>query len=182
MDIATLLPVIGLAARICLAIVFVTAAIGKLRHLAIFEGVVANYRILPRVAVKPAALALPWAELAVGASLLAPGLGPTPCIAAVALLAAFAGAMAVNLVRGRAHIDCGCHRTELRQTLRWSLVVRNLVLGSWLLTSFAARWTTDLSLVAVAIAAGAAAYLFYLLFNVFASLPAFNPLPARKLA
>ena len=42
----------------------------------------------------------------------------------------FALAMGINLHRGRAHIDCGCFRGTLRQTLRGALVLRNVVLTS----------------------------------------------------
>jgi hypothetical protein len=37
--------------------------------------------------------------------------------------------MAVNLRRGRGHIDCGCGHAELRQPLNWLLVFRNIALA-----------------------------------------------------
>ena len=175
---AALLFVIGLAARVCLALVFVTAAAGKLPHAAVLEGVVANYRLLPGRLVRPAARALPWAELAVGLALPAPIVGPVAVVAAIGLLLVFAWAMAVNLKRGRAHIDCGCRRPELRQPLQWSLVGRNLVLAGWLAIGLAAGLlgpaTVDPTLLAVAVAAGVIAFLFYALFNALASLTALN--------
>jgi hypothetical protein len=44
------------------------------------------------------------------------------------LLVLFAGAIAVNVMRGRTDIDCGCFRSALRQNLSWWLVLRNAVL------------------------------------------------------
>ena len=57
---------------------------------------------------------------AVGA-VASPGLA----LVAMALLALFAAAMAINIRRGRDHIDCGCGQSFLRQTLSWMLVARN---------------------------------------------------------
>ena len=38
--------------------------------------------------------------------------------------------MAVNLLRGRDHISCGCGGASGEQTLSWALVVRNLVFAA----------------------------------------------------
>jgi hypothetical protein len=47
--------------------------------------------------------------------------------------------MAINIRRGRRHIDCGCFQSALKQTLSWILVARNgvlaLLLGLALLTT-----------------------------------------------
>ena len=45
------------------------AALGKLTHWRILPGVIANYRLLPRAALAPAALLLPPVELVLGAAL-----------------------------------------------------------------------------------------------------------------
>ena len=49
---------------------------------------------------------------------------------AIALLVMFALAMAINLVRGRTEIDCGCFKSGLRQTVSGWLVGRNLLLAA----------------------------------------------------
>ena len=46
------------------------------------------------------------------------------------LLLAFAWAMAVNLRRGRAAIDCGCALGLLKERISWPLVARNLLLAA----------------------------------------------------
>jgi hypothetical protein len=45
-----------------------------------------------------------------------------------ALLVGFAGAVSINLVRGR-RIDCGCATAPSPRTIGWGLVVRDLVLA-----------------------------------------------------
>ena len=69
-----LLEAAGFTGRICLGLVFITAALGKLKHGRLFEGVIANYRILPRKAAGPGAWtssAAPKANSAQGRSIAA---------------------------------------------------------------------------------------------------------------
>jgi Methylamine utilisation protein MauE len=115
---------VALAIRVLVALVFLTAALGKVRHRLAFQGVVANYRLMPEIAVPAFALLLPPAETAVAAALLfAPS--PWPEVSGATLLIVFAAAMAINIWRGRPHIDCGCFQSALKQTLSWTLVARN---------------------------------------------------------
>eukprot|EP01037_Dinobryon_pediforme_P012987 gene12987-13089_t len=118
----------GMAGAIGTGIVFVGAGLGKLRHRELVPGVVANYRILPDALVAPVAALLPPVELVLGtgmiASVLVPGTLRLLALPAAALLIIFAAAMAINIVRGRSHIDCGCGRSQLRQPLHWGMIVR----------------------------------------------------------
>lgn len=129
---ATALSVTGLAASIGIGLIFTGAGIVKLRHRQLLPGVIANYRLLPDALVSPAAALLPLAEILIGAALIA-GLRPIPVLLGIALLGLFAFAMGINLLRGRAHISCGCGRPELSQSLSWALVLRNLLFGAALL-------------------------------------------------
>jgi hypothetical protein len=121
----------AIAVRALVGLVFIQAAVGKVRHWPILEGVISNYRILPDALARPAAALLPPIEFGLGAALMlwagAPVLG-----AAAGMLAIFAAAMGVNLLRGRSEIDCGCFQSDLRQQLSWPLVARNLVLAGLL--------------------------------------------------
>lgn len=120
---------VALAIRVLVSLVFLTAAYGKFRHWAVFQGVVANYRLLPQLLVAPLAYLLPPFEALLGTALLL-GLGsPWAELGAAALLMLFAIAMGINVARGRRHIDCGCFQSTLKQSLSWKLVIRNLVLS-----------------------------------------------------
>ncbi len=116
---------ISFAIRALVGLVFLTAAWGKSRHRLEFQGVVANYRLLPDALALPFALALPPIEAVVGALLPVGLFSPWTEGAAALLLALFAVAMAVNIRRGRTDIDCGCFQSALKQTLSWTLVARN---------------------------------------------------------
>ena len=118
-----------LALRVFLALMFAVAAVGKLGHAEEFFGVVRNFRILPEPLARVAARVLPVAELAVAAGLLIGPLAVPAAWAGAALLLVFGLALAINVLRGRTWIDCGCFRNGLRQTVSWWLVLRNAVLA-----------------------------------------------------
>ena len=163
------------AAQVILALTFAIAAIGKLRHSGELLGVVQNYRLLPEWAVEPAARLLPWLELAVAVCLLF--VPPAGAAGAAFLLAVFAMAMAINLRRGRAHIDCGCGQSTLTQRLRWALVWRNAGLLALAplaaLPGYAPSWSDVCS----GIACGLAIQLVLVSAN---ALLALGPAPARR--
>jgi hypothetical protein len=166
-----LLAVASVAGRICVGLVFVLAATQKARHWRILSGVIANYRLLPRILVIPAAALLPPLEMIVGLLLLFAMTMPWTLLAAIILLAAFAAAMMINLKRGRAHIDCGCGQSFLKQTLSWTLVMRNAVLAALLLPSLAMTGPMTLSAALTGVSAGLAFFLLYLLLNALLALP-----------
>ena len=170
--------VIGLAGALGVGMVFAHAGFVKLQHRHVMPGIVANYRLLPEALVGILAGALPVVELAIGLALLAGGLRLAVLPAAL-LLIAFAGAMAINLRRGRSHIDCGCGRPDLRETLRWSLVVRNLVLAAIVLTRLVPAAPAGPLDLAAAIAGGLGLFLITLLFNAIGALAA-SPLAAKR--
>ena len=167
----------SVAGRVCVGLVFVLAATQKAQHWRIFSAVLANYRLLPRALVTPAAILLPPAEMLVGLLLLSAQFMPFGALAAIALLAVFAAAMAVNLRRGRSEIDCGCGQSFLKQTLRWILVWRNAGLAALLMPSLVFAKTMAMTDALSGAAAGLALFLLYLLFNVFSALP---PVEARR--
>jgi Methylamine utilisation protein MauE len=123
-------PAIGWTGVLVLASVFGAAAITKLRALDAFVGVLHNYRLVPEPLERPIAYALPVIELAIAVGVLLPAVRAPAAVAAAILLVLFAGAMAINLGRGRRDIDCGCFATVLRQRLSWPLVVHNLLLAA----------------------------------------------------
>lgn len=121
----TLDPVLQLTAALVLALVFGGGALSKLTAWAELEGVVANFRVLPRALVPIAARLLPPAELVLAVGILVPATRAAAAWGMGALLVVFAGGIALNIGRGRTDIDCGCFRSSLRQNLSWWLVLRN---------------------------------------------------------
>ncbi len=169
------LPLLGVAASVAVALLFAVAGIDKLRHRDLLPGVIANYRLLPDALVAPAAALLPGVELLVAAGLLL-GFAPLAPMVAIALLLVFAAGMAINIGRGRRHIDCGCGHVGLRQQLGWSHVARNLVLATALLPALAAgRAHLGMADAALGAAAGVALYLLLLMFSALGALAASAP-------
>lgn len=121
-------PVLQLSAALTLALVFGAGAFGKFTAWSELEGVVGNFRVLPRALVPVVSRALPPAEALLALSILVPVTRPFAAMAMGALLVAFAAAIAVNILRGRTGIDCGCFRSSLKQNLSWWLVLRNALL------------------------------------------------------
>jgi uncharacterized membrane protein/multisubunit Na+/H+ antiporter MnhF subunit len=121
-------PVLTHTAAAAVAVIFILAALQKLRDPAAFRLAVENYRVLPAPIPTVVALVLPIAEIVAAIALLFADTRPTAAALATALLAVFAAAMAVNLVRGRTDLDCGCGGPGSGQKLSAGLLVRNALL------------------------------------------------------
>lgn len=114
--------------RMFVAFILLAAGAAKLGSGREFAAVVRNYRLLPNALVKWVAYAVPVSEVVIAVGLLTGyGLGLAATGAAL-LFALFAGAIAVNLLRGRRHITCGCFGGGQGDVLTWALVLRNLTL------------------------------------------------------
>jgi uncharacterized membrane protein YphA (DoxX/SURF4 family) len=160
------------AVRIAAALIFFTAASSKLRRWNTFEGIVAGYRLLPDPLVRWVAWVLPPGEIVLAAALVFGVPGSEP--AASALLCLFAAAMAINLARGRTHIDCGCFDAAQRQPLRWLLVVRNIVLAVLLIAAAFSRtagggW--DFAALLMGVLCGSAFFVVVQCANILTALP-----------
>ena len=123
-------PVIDTALRAGLSVLFLAAAVHKLRDLARFRATLAEYHLLSRRLVPLGALVLVVTELGLAVTLVAPPLRRAALLAAAGLLSIYGGAMAVNLARGRRHIDCGCAGPATRRPIGGVLVTRNAVLAA----------------------------------------------------
>jgi len=124
----TLDPMLQHTAALTLALVFGAAAYGKFTAWDEFEGVVQNFRVLPRALVPLVARLLPPLEALAAAAVLVPASRTAAGVVMAVLLAVFALGISVNLARGRVDIDCGCFRSSLKQNLSAWLVLRNLLL------------------------------------------------------
>lgn len=121
-------PILIHACALALAAILATAATHKLRAPRWFAAQLEAYALLPQALLRPVARALPLLEGAVALGLLLPFSRAAAAVAAGVLMAVYAGAIAVNLWRGRRDIDCGCAGPGESQPLRPLLLLRNAAL------------------------------------------------------
>jgi hypothetical protein len=137
-------PMLGGTLCGALALLFLVAALHKLRDPAAFRAQLDDYRLVAKRAIPGVAAALVAGELATGLAFLAPPLRAVAAGAALALLCAYNAAIALNLLRGRRDIDCGCSGPGLRQPLSPWLLVRNALLAGIAVACLAPRGTRTL--------------------------------------
>lgn len=105
------------------------AAISKLPRRKQFVFVVIAYRVLPRKLATAYAYFLPGIELVVGLLLLVGIAARATGAVSGVLLASFVGAMALNVLRGRTELDCGCFgSSRQRKISSWAIVENCLLL------------------------------------------------------
>jgi hypothetical protein len=118
-----------------IALLFVTAGAHKLRGLALFAEIFAAYRVLPDALARRVARLVPCVELGVAAALCWKPSRRMAAICGIAVLIAYAAGLAVNLLRGRRDLDCGCGATRDRRAIAAWMVWRNLFLAAALGTA-----------------------------------------------
>lgn len=119
-------PLITLVISASLALLFFMAARHKMTSALEFQGSLSAYEILPEAMVPPVAKVLPYVEMAVAILILIPATREFAAFVAILLLSVYALGMAVNILRGRSNIDCGCGGQP--QILSVWLLLRNGVL------------------------------------------------------
>src|SRR5260221_10608248 len=118
-------PVLGWMAAAAAAAIFAASGALKFYDLETFRGAVTNYRLIPEWLATPFAWVAPVLESAAALGLLLSPIRAPAALMLIALLGVFTGAIAINLMRGRTDIDCGCFGPALRQRLSWWLLLRN---------------------------------------------------------
>jgi uncharacterized membrane protein YphA (DoxX/SURF4 family) len=121
--------------RIGCGLVFIYASWGKIADPAGFARVIQNYQLLPPALVHPAAVVLPWVEAVCGLSLVSGAWAGGGLAVFTALMALFAGALALNALRG-IDTDCGCFSVAAGAGGTLESLLRDLVLlagGLWAL-------------------------------------------------
>jgi hypothetical protein len=125
------------------ALLLARAAAHKLAQRRELVAIVANYRIVPAswaaVAAKYPFIPTSWAagaavivvisEIAAAVLLVYPPTRALGASIAASLFITYAAAIAVNLKRGRTHIDCGCVGPSQRRSIGAWMVWRNGVLA-----------------------------------------------------
>ena len=128
---APLDPALQWLLRAFLAFVLMRAAWHKGRDLAAFRLALAGYQLIPSVLVQAASLALVALEATSAVALLVPATSAAGAWGAGGLLVLYSAAIAINLLRGRRAIDCGCSGPAGGRPLGEALLVRNgLLIGA----------------------------------------------------
>ena len=123
-------PAVNLIAALILSYVFVLAGLHKCKAPAEFASTLANYKILPQGLVRQGVYLVPVAEIMTGVALLIPPVAQLAALSAGVLLCLYIAAIAINLLRGRRSIDCGCGGPAQKQTISEWMIARNgLLLG-----------------------------------------------------
>jgi hypothetical protein len=124
----TIDPIIAAALRVLLALLFAAAVAHKIADFAAFRIVLHDYHLLPLAMVTPATVIVIATEIGLAAALPWPASGSAAPSAAVVLLAIYSVGIAINLLRGRRTLECGCAPSTYRQPLSEWLLLRNAVL------------------------------------------------------
>ena len=121
-------PYLSLLFRWVLGVIFVYAGLIKIADPLGFAHALYNYHLLPAWLINPLAILLPWIEVMVGVSLLAGVMIPGGALVATGMLAIFAVAIVISLIRGL-DVACGCFSTSAAaEHLTWLYVARDLLL------------------------------------------------------
>jgi hypothetical protein len=132
------------------AVLFIGAAWHKLSSRERFAAILRDYQLLPDILIRPLTFLIPAIEMTLVFGWIS-GLSPwITAMTSAALLATYALAMAINVVRGRIYIDCGCGfgaATGEEQALSSSLVARNILLIGVALLSLVPTTERDVGII-----------------------------------
>jgi hypothetical protein len=121
--------------RFLLVFIFARGVLHKLRNFSHFTVQLSSYRLVPDSLIPAFSCFLILVEGFLAFSLLVEG-WLYPSLIAAAILAFYAGAMGINLLRGREDLDCGCNGpSNFVQGISWALIVRNCVLAIFALAA-----------------------------------------------
>lgn len=126
------------ALQLSLGIVFMFAAVPKLRHPTTFRRTIAAYRVLPRDLVPSFATLAIAIESFLALAFLTGWMVPIALSLAALILALFSVAVGINLRRGR-RIPCGCFGGQNEDISSRSLSRLSMLLGAVLLLTLMRR-------------------------------------------
>ena len=124
-------PLVASIVSIGFGLMFLLASVHKLTGFGRFRAVLGEYRIMPAFLVPVVAAAVPVLEIVLGLTWLFANEPRIAGLATTGLLVLYTSAIALNLLRGRVHISCGCgfgKSARGSEVLSWGLVLRNVSL------------------------------------------------------
>jgi hypothetical protein len=119
-------PAIACLILACALLLFMVAAIHKVRDLRRFGAIFAAFSVLPLAAGRRVSIAVPVLEIFVAGGLLFEGSRTLSLCVGIALLLAYASVIALNLQRGRRDLACGCGGPDDRRLIAPWMVWRNI--------------------------------------------------------
>jgi len=122
-------PIAALAIALLISWVFVESGLHKLQAPDLTAANIDEYRLLPEGAGVWLARPLAFCEVALAVLVLLPFSRGPALMTAAGLIAVYAIAITINLLRGRRDIDCGCAGPGQAQRLSAALPVRNAILA-----------------------------------------------------
>ena len=118
------------------ALIFLIGFWQKISDIELFEISVDAYALLPQWALKGFTYGIVSLEATASLFLLRKETMQIGAILAIVLLIIVSVAIAINLLRGRNDIGCGCGGIEDEQKISWLLVIRNLIIIVFLMPVF----------------------------------------------
>jgi hypothetical protein len=119
-------PVIDITIRGAFALLFALSGMEKLHDRETFQYQLGEYQLVPAGFIPVVAMTIIFAEVAIAIALLIQD-SFYGVMMGSALLAVYASAILVNLLRGRTWMDCGCLGSDGEGLSYW-LVTRNLIM------------------------------------------------------
>lgn len=118
-------PVLQISVSVFLAGLMVIAGLHKLRSPLYFGFVIDDYKLLPDSAGRLIVIPLGVLEVVAGIALCIPDSQSWGALLVAFVLSIYLVAIAINLLRNRRDIDCGCHGPFQQQPLSYWLLARN---------------------------------------------------------
>lgn len=128
----TIDPAIAILILAGVALLFTAAAVHKFRDLRRFDEIFAAYGLFPSSARPVLSRLVPPIEAAVAAGLSVNALRTAAVCVGILMLVAYAAAIAVNLLRGRSDLACGCGGPDDRRPIAAWMVCRNILIAALL--------------------------------------------------
>lgn len=115
--------------RLFLSMVFFISSINKMRQFQSFTATITAYRLLPETWSKSLAVIITGTEFSVSVLLFMGWQSQIAASVSIFMLLIFSIALGINLIRGRADLECGCSGTRYDQEISLGLLGRNIALS-----------------------------------------------------